>query len=146
MVDPVRTSSECRIGPLWGTDNTRFFPDTPCFFYGFKCLFFLWDSWRCINKNYIGILKQEGKFTILFSGYARDGGLYFPENIPCLGKEQIEEWADLSYPDLVKKIMSIFISEDEIPTADLANIIDNAFKKFTGWLTMVLCSAGAVES
>ena len=99
-----------------------------------------------IKTTYVGILKQEGKFTILFSGYARDGGLYFPENIPCLGKEQIEEWADLSYPDLVKKIMSIFISEDEIPTADLANIIDNAFKKFTGWLTMVLCSAGAVES
>ena len=78
-------------------------------------------------------LRQKGKFLIYFSGYARDGGLYFPEKIPCLGKEQIEEWADLSYPDLVKKIMPIFISEDEIPTADLTNIIDNAFKKFTGW-------------
>ena len=67
-----------------------------------------------------------------FSGYARDGGLYFPEKIPTLTKDEIEQLSKLSYPDMVKKIMPLFISEDEIPSNDLGHIIDNAFRKFSG--------------
>ena len=67
-----------------------------------------------------------------FSGYAQDGGLYFPEKIPLLSKDEIEQLAGLSYPDMVKKIMPLFISEDEIPQKDLDVIVDNAFKKFSG--------------
>lgn len=67
-----------------------------------------------------------------FSGYAKDGGLYFPEKIPLLSKDEIEQLAGLSYSDMVKKIMPLFISEEEIPQKDLDVIIDNAFKKFSG--------------
>ena len=67
-----------------------------------------------------------------FLGYARDGGLYFPETIPSLTKDEIEEWSVLSYTELVKKVMPLFISAEEIPQPDLNQIIDKAFEKFSG--------------
>ena len=67
-----------------------------------------------------------------FSGYASDGGLYFPEKIPLLSKDEIEQLSSLSYPGMVKKIMPLFISEEEIPQKDLDEIVDNAFNKFAG--------------
>ena len=67
-------------------------------------------------------------------GYARDGGLYVPESIPKISKDEIEEWSALSYPELVKKIMPLFISSDEIPVSDLHRLIDRSFKKFPGKL------------
>ena len=70
-------------------------------------------------------------------GYARDGGLYFPEEIPSLSKDEIEKLSELSYPELVKKIIPLFISEDELPQSALNQIIDKAFMKFSGrfWCT-----------
>jgi len=84
--------------------------------------------------KYVSSRGQESNLTfeqVLFSGYASDGGLYFPEKIPLLSKDEIEQLSGLSYPDMVKKIMPLFISEEEIPQKDLDKIIDNAFKKFS---------------
>ena len=69
--------------------------------------------------------------TIIISGYAEDGGLYFPESIPKLGQDEIEAMAKMTYPEMVKTIMSKFISESEIPSNDLTSLIDRAFKKFS---------------
>jgi len=73
-----------------------------------------------------GLSFQE----VLFSGYAKDGGLYFPEKIPKLTAETLEEWKDLSYPDIVKNVMGMFIGEEDIPKDDLKKLINNAFKSF----------------
>ena len=70
-------------------------------------------------------------FFQLFLGYAQDGGLYFPESIPKLEKTEIEKMATMTYPELVKRIMPLFIDESEIPVNDLHLLIDRAFKKFT---------------
>ena len=55
----------------------------------------------------------------LFSGYASDGGIYLPEDIPKVPKETLKKWSTLSYPELVRQIMPMFISEEEIPHQDL---------------------------
>lgn len=68
---------------------------------------------------------------LCIAGYASDGGLYFPETIPLLTKDQIEKLAPLTYPQLVKEILPLFISPDEIPKEDLNQIIDKAFAKFS---------------
>ena len=70
--------------------------------------------------------------TLYFAGYALDGGLYFPEKIPKISQDEMDHWSSLSYPDLLKKIMPLFISPDEVPVADLHGLIDNSFKKFSG--------------
>ena len=67
---------------------------------------------------------------MLFSGYAKDGGLYFPSSLPTLSLEELEEWSSLSYPDLVHRVMATFIGEEDIPRDDLKTLISQAFKAF----------------
>ena len=61
-----------------------------------------------------------------------DGGLYFPESIPQISQDEMDRWSTLSYPELLKQIMPLFISPEEIPVTDLHGLIDRSFKKFTG--------------
>ena len=70
------------------------------------------------TMKYISSRGLESGLTfeqVLFSGYAKDGGLYFPERIPKLSEETLNEWKNLSYPDIVKNVMGMFIGEKDIP-------------------------------
>lgn len=68
----------------------------------------------------------------LFSGYASDGGLYMPETIPKLDKCTLDVWKQLklSYPQVVEKIVRLFVTEVEIPDNDLNDAITKAYAKF----------------
>jgi threonine synthase len=55
----------------------------------------------------------------LFSGYAPDGGLYMPEELPQLDRETLRHWSMLSYPGLVKELCALFIGSELIPRNDL---------------------------
>ena len=61
-----------------------------------------------------------------------DGGLYFPESIPQISQDEMDRWSTLSYPELLKQIMPLFISPEEIPVVDLHGLVDRSFKKFSG--------------
>ncbi|CAC5360111.1 THNSL2 [Mytilus coruscus] len=67
----------------------------------------------------------------LYTGYAADGGILVPESIPVLNMETLKSWASLSYIDLAKKIVPLFVDEVEIPASDLNGLLDKAFAKFT---------------
>ena len=56
---------------------------------------------------------------VLFSGYAGDGGLFMPESIPVVDRAALEKWKGLSYLELTKEVMSLFIPPEEISTEDL---------------------------
>lgn len=68
----------------------------------------------------------------LFSGYAPDGGLYMPEKIPKLDKLTLDQWKEskLSYPQVVEKIVRLFVKEEEISSHDLTCAVDRAYSKF----------------
>ena len=55
----------------------------------------------------------------LFSGYAPDGGLYVPEELPQLDRETLRRWSTLSYRSLVKELCALFIGLELIPRHDL---------------------------
>ena len=69
--------------------------------------------------------STRGKVTsssfedVLFSGYASDGGLFTPEHIPVVDKSTLEKWKQLSYLDLTKNVMSLFIPPEEIKPEEL---------------------------
>ena len=67
---------------------------------------------------------------VLFSGYAKDGGLYFPETIPQIDLETLKSWKQLAFPEIVRNVMQLYIGEDEIPTEDLSRLLGKAFSKF----------------
>ena len=52
-----------------------------------------------------GLRTEEIKLImniVFIIGYSSDGGLYFPEAIPTLSTETINQWSSLGYIDLVK--------------------------------------------
>lgn len=75
----------------------------------------------------------------LFSGYAPDGGLYMPEELPQLGGETLLQWSGLSYAGLVKALCSLFIGPELIPKDDLNDLIDRAFSRFRHKEVVHLC-------
>ena len=67
----------------------------------------------------------------LFSGFLADGGIVMPETIPTISREILSSWSHLSYTELAKKVLSYFISEEEIPVNELNSLLDKAFSRFT---------------
>ena len=68
--------------------------------------------------------KADSFKEVLFSGLADDGGLFVPEEWPKIEIDQIDP--NISYIDLVLKIISPFVGDD-IPKEDLKKIISNAY-------------------
>ena len=60
-----------------------------------------------------------------------------PERIPRIPQSDIASWASLGYKDILKRVLSLYISRDEIPEADIAEMVDGAYGAFdideVGW-------------
>ena len=66
--------------------------------------------------------------TIVFSGYAPDGGLYVPQIIPMINQETLISWSKLNYSRLTSKVLSLFVNSKVSPYLD--SICDKAFSNF----------------
>lgn len=75
-----------------------------------------------------GITPVRFKDAVMM-GLADDGGLLLPEHIPTFTQDELEEWRSLSYPDLAFQVISRFV--DDIPVADLKNLIDRSYATFS---------------
>lgn len=55
-----------------------------------------------------------------------------PETIPKLDKLTLDQWkkSKLSYPQVVEKIVRLFVKEEEISNLDLTCAVDRAYGKF----------------
>ncbi len=66
----------------------------------------------------------------LLQGFASDGGLFVPQTIPKISREQLNTLSRLCYTDLAFEILSLFIDPDIIPKKDLRQLIDTSFAGF----------------
>jgi threonine synthase len=62
----------------------------------------------------------------LLKGLAHDGGLYMPESIPLLTKEEIHSFKKLEYHEIAFEIANKFL-HNEIEEADLKKIVSEAY-------------------
>ena len=62
-------------------------------------------------------------------GLATDGGLLLPERFPSFNRETIESWRHLSYEELAFNVIAPFA--DDIPSADLKDLIRRSYATFT---------------
>ena len=72
-------------------------------------------KFRSTRGGVSGVSFEEA----LMSGFAADGGLFLPEDLPVLTKQEWRALAPLSYPQLVKKFLRLFISDDELSDNDI---------------------------
>jgi threonine synthase len=68
--------------------------------------------------------------TVVMTGLAHDRGLFVPDSIPTVSKEELEAWRCLSYPDLAVKVISKFVDEDQVPAEKLEDIVKRACAAF----------------
>lgn len=66
----------------------------------------------------------------VLQGYAKDGGLFVPEFIPVVSKEQMEQWKSLSYTDLAFELLRLYVDESIIPATDLKRLLKESFSTF----------------
>jgi threonine synthase len=57
------------------------------------------------------------------SGYAPDGGLFVPEELPAVSVATLKEWAKLDYPHLAQTVLRLFVSESEVSPQELSEIV-----------------------
>ena len=67
--------------------------------------------------------------AILLEGLAPDGGLVVPESYPCFSAQELAQLRPLGYRDLAFAILSRY--SDDIPAADLKDIVDRTYTKAT---------------
>ena len=67
---------------------------------------------------------------VVLKGLATDGGLFIPEAIPSLLSNWQNQWRHLSFADLAYEILSLYISDSEIPSADLKDILHRSYSTF----------------
>jgi threonine synthase len=65
----------------------------------------------------------------LLTGLARDGGLYVPETIPTLSREDLTEMATMSYEDVAFKVMRPFVG-DTFTDDEFKQLITKAYAGF----------------
>lgn len=57
----------------------------------------------------------------MLSGYLSEGGIVLPENVPRVSREELSKWVTLSYPELCKKVLQLFIDEAEISKEEIGS-------------------------
>ncbi|CAK3869974.1 Threonine synthase [Lecanosticta acicola] len=67
---------------------------------------------------------------VVLKGLANDGGLFIPEDIPALPTDFLSKWRNYSFQDLAYEIFSLYVSPEEIPAADLKDIIHQSYAPF----------------
>ena len=65
----------------------------------------------------------------LLAAYANDGGLYVPESLPSVSKEELRSWAGLRTSEVCARVMERFT---DLPLAELREISASAFRSFNG--------------
>ena len=66
----------------------------------------------------------------VLQGLGHDRGLLVPETIPSFPSGAPEIWRGLSFEDLAFEIMSLYIGPDDVPPAQLKDIINRSYATF----------------
>jgi len=66
----------------------------------------------------------------VMQGYAADGGLFVPENIPRVGMQELRQWANLGFVDLAFEILRRFAVNAVVSDDQLKKLLHDSFSKF----------------
>jgi threonine synthase len=69
--------------------------------------------------------------TAVLRGFAEDGGMFVPQEIPRVYEEQFLRWSDLSFNDLAFEILSLYVDKSIIPSDDLKSLITKSTETFS---------------
>jgi len=68
--------------------------------------------------------------TAVLKGFADDGGMFVPNEIPRVSPDLLQKWSTLSFNDLAFEILSLYIDRSIIPETDLRELIIKSTQTF----------------
>ena len=68
--------------------------------------------------------------TAILNGFAVDGGLYVPQQLPKISRRYLQAWSALSYVELAFEILSLFIDRSAMSEAELKRLLHTAYAPF----------------
>ena len=68
--------------------------------------------------------------TAILDGFAVDGGLYVPTELPKISLEELTKWKDYTYTEVAYEILSRFIDESSISEKELKQLLAESFSTF----------------
>jgi threonine synthase len=74
--------------------------------------------------------KQLSFEEAVLKGLPVDGGLFISEDVLSLPRDWDSRWSKLRFQDLAYEVLSLYISPDEIPTADLKELVERSYSTF----------------
>eukprot|EP00559_Dactyliosolen_fragilissimus_P007470 CAMPEP_0184870238 /NCGR_PEP_ID=MMETSP0580-20130426/36887_1 /TAXON_ID=1118495 /ORGANISM="Dactyliosolen fragilissimus" /LENGTH=518 /DNA_ID=CAMNT_0027372219 /DNA_START=51 /DNA_END=1607 /DNA_ORIENTATION=- len=77
-----------------------------------------------------GTQKNLSFRSVVMQGLAHDRGLFVPDSFPTVTKEELQAWRPLSYSDLAVEVISKFVGEDDVPRANLVDIVKRSCAAF----------------
>ena len=83
--------------------------------------------------DYLSTRGDSGRHSFtetVFSGLARDGGLFVPESLPVLPAKIWQEWQNYDWEELAFAITKIFVGR-EIPETTQRELIHKSFANFS---------------
>ena len=66
----------------------------------------------------------------IVNGISKDGGLFVPEEFPKLTKEDFDKLIEMSYPERVAKVLSLYL--DDYTYEELLDYATKAYSRFYG--------------
>lgn len=66
----------------------------------------------------------------VLKGFADDGGLFVPEEIPHLSIDELQSWQSLDYIELAQKVLVRYIPSSVVPEQDLSRLLKKSFESF----------------
>lgn len=80
--------------------------------------------------------------TVVMQGLAHDKGLFVPDSIPVVSPAELEEWRSLPFADLACNVIAKFVQEDQVPAAELTDIIKRSCAAFRSHEVTPLVNVG----
>ena len=68
--------------------------------------------------------------TAILDGFAADGGLYVPTELPKITLVQLSAWKNLSFIELAYEVLSLFIDESVMSDLELKKILEESYQSF----------------
>jgi len=67
---------------------------------------------------------------VVMRGLSHDRGLFVPDALPTVTKEEVESWRSLPYHELATNVIAKFVQDDQVPRAKLAEIVEKSCAAF----------------
>ena len=77
-----------------------------------------------------GGIEPVGFEEAVMQGFAADGGLFVPREIPVLDAADLERLSILDFPQLALELVSLYVEPSVIPRDDLQRLVEDSFAGF----------------